>query len=213
MSPKLVDKSKKTEDIARTALELFSRKGYNATSVEQIAESSGMGKSTIYEYFNSKEEIFIQAISDWIMETLDRLNEMTVRVSDPLQRLESFFKMMRETFNYQDPGTVKLFVEINQQTFTETGVFKKHRHIIKDMRSRFCRMVEDILLDGVSKKIVLPEAAREVHKIAVNLMAYLDGIGIHYLISENYSEYEAQVDFYIKHFIRAILIKPDQWGA
>jgi AcrR family transcriptional regulator len=212
VSPKFVDKSKKTKEIARAALDLFSRKGYNATSVGQIAESAGMGKGTIYEYFNSKEEIFIQAISDWIFETLGQLSEMTGRIADPIQRFASFFKMMRELFNFQDPGTVRLFAEINQQTFTETGVFKKHRHIIKDMRARFCRMVEDILLDGVSKKIVRPEVAREARKIAVNLMAYLDGIGIHYLISENYPEFEAQVDYYIENFIRAILIKPDQWG-
>jgi AcrR family transcriptional regulator len=213
VSRKFVDKSEKAREIAQTALGLFSQKGYAATSVEQIAESARMGKGTVYEYFNSKEAIFVRAISDWIMEILDRLDEMTGQISDPLRRFESFFKMMREIFNFKDPGTVKLFVEINQQTFTETGAFKKHRHIIKDMRSRFCRMIEDILLDGVSKKVVRPEVARDAHKIAVNLMAYLDGIGIHYLISENYPEFEEQVDFYIKHFICAVMIQPDRWNA
>jgi AcrR family transcriptional regulator len=213
VSPKFVDKSEKTREIAKTALCLFSQKGYTATSVEQIAESARIGKGTVYEYFNSKEEIFIRAISDWIMETLDRLDEITGQIADPLHRFESLFKMMREIFNFKDPGTVKLFVEINQQTFTETGAFKKHRHIIKDMRSRFCRMIEDILLDGVSKKVVRPEVAREAHKIAVNLMAYLDGIGIHYLISENYPEFEEQVNFYINNFINAIVIKPDGMDA
>jgi TetR/AcrR family fatty acid metabolism transcriptional regulator len=210
VSPKFVDKSEKIKEISQSALFLFSQKGYTSTSVEQIAESAHMGKGTVYEYFNSKEEIFIRAISDWIMETLDRLDEMTGQIADPLHRFESFFKMMREIFNFKDPGTVKLFVEINQQTFTETGAFKKHRHIIKEMRSRFCRMVEDILLDGVSKKLVRPEVARDAHKIAINLMAYLDGIGIHYLISENYPELEEQVDFYIKNFISAIVTKPDR---
>jgi AcrR family transcriptional regulator len=210
VSPKFVDKSEKIKAISQSALCLFSQKGYTSTSVEQIAESAHMGKGTVYEYFNSKEEIFIRAISDWIMETLDRLDEMTGRIADPLCRFESFFKMMREIFNFKDPSIVRLFVEINQQTFTETGAFKKHRHIIKEMRSRFCRMVEDILLDGVSKKLIRPEVARDAHKIAVNLMAYLDGIGIHYLISENYPELEEQVDFYIKNFISAIVTKPDR---
>ena len=189
------------------------QKGYTATSVEQIADSCGIGKGTVYEYFNSKEEIFIRAISDWIMETLDRLGEMTGEMDDPLLRFESFIKMMRDIFNFKNPGTVKLFVEINQQTFMENGVFNKHRHIIKDMRSKFCRMIEDILLDGVSKKLIRTEVARDAHKIAVNLMAYLDGIGMHYLITEEYPEFEEQVDFYIKNFIRAILIDPGASGG
>ncbi len=208
MSPKFVDKSEKTREITKAALCLFSQKGYSATTVEQIAESARMGKGTVYEYFTSKEEIFIRAISDWILETLERLNEMTAQINDPLKRFESFFKFVRELFNFKDPATVKLFVEINQQTFSENGAFNKHRHIIKEMRFQFCRIVEDILLDGVSKKVIRPELARDAHKIAVNLLAYLDGIGIHYLISQNYPELEEQVDYYIDHFITGIAIKP-----
>ena len=72
------------------------------------------------------------------------------------------------------------------------------------MRSAFCDMVTDILLDGVSKKVFKPEIARDAAKISINLLAYLDGIGMHYLIMEDYGVFEEQIDFYIREFITAI---------
>lgn len=45
------------------ALHLFAAKGYNAVSVQQICETAGVTKPTLYHYFHSKVELF-QAILD-----------------------------------------------------------------------------------------------------------------------------------------------------
>jgi len=204
--PKLVDKPEKCNEIARAALGLFADKGYAATSVGQIAESAGIGKGTIYDYFPSKEEIFVHAINHWIMRLLDRMVENTRDIQDPVARLKAFIGMVKDVLNAGDPDPKKLFADIDQQTFMPGGAFYKRRHIIKDMRAAFCSLVTDILLDGVSKKVFKPEIARDVSKIAVNLLAYLDGICMHYLIMEEYRIFEEQVDFYIKKFVNSILI-------
>ncbi len=206
MSPKLVDKTEKINEIAVAALNLFAQKGYAATSVEQIAESAGIGKGTVYEYFPSKEEIFVHAINNWIMNLINRMVEMTRDIEDPVERLKSFIEMVKDVVNADEPDPKKLFADIDQQTFMPGGAFYKRRQVIKDMRSTFCGIVMDILLDGVSKKVFKPEIARDVSRIAVNLLAYLDGICMHYLIMEEYREFEDQVDFYIKGFVNSILV-------
>lgn len=43
--------------IAEAALNLFSTKGYDATTMQDIIEDSGMSKGAIYHYFKSKQEI------------------------------------------------------------------------------------------------------------------------------------------------------------
>ena len=43
--------------IVETARELFHKNGVRATSIDQILEASGTGKSQFYHYFNSKEDI------------------------------------------------------------------------------------------------------------------------------------------------------------
>lgn len=44
--------------ILETAQRLFIKRGYENTSLQQIAERSNISKSNIYRYFNSKEDIY-----------------------------------------------------------------------------------------------------------------------------------------------------------
>ncbi len=206
VSKKLIDKTEKINEIATAALNIFAKKGYAATSVEQIAEAAGIGKGTVYEYFSSKEEIFVLAINDWMMDLINRMVEKTRDLNNPVERLKVFIEMVKDVLNVEEPDPKKIFADIDQQTFMPGGAFYKRSHIIKDMRATFCDLVVDILLDGVSKKVFKPEIARDVSKIAINLLAYLDGICMHYLIMEEYKEFEDQIDFYIKGFVDSILV-------
>jgi len=61
-----LDKKKrasKKEDILVSAKRLFSEKGYDATSMDEIALQTGVPKSLIYYHFKNKEEL-LQAIVD-----------------------------------------------------------------------------------------------------------------------------------------------------
>jgi AcrR family transcriptional regulator len=51
------------ERIAETGLRLFSRDGYEATTLDAIAEAAGISRRTFFYYFKSKEEILL----DWHM--------------------------------------------------------------------------------------------------------------------------------------------------
>jgi AcrR family transcriptional regulator len=59
--------SKKESTRARliaTAIELFSLNGIEATTVEQIAMEAGIGKGTVYNYFETKEDIIVAFMAD-----------------------------------------------------------------------------------------------------------------------------------------------------
>ena len=66
MSPKFVDREAKTREIAGAALKLFAQKGFAATGVDQIAAAAKIGKGTIYEYFDTKADIFVAAVLEWM---------------------------------------------------------------------------------------------------------------------------------------------------
>jgi AcrR family transcriptional regulator len=68
MSAKLKDAPTKGETtrlaIEDTAIELFMKNGYHATSMRQIAEHAGLALGGIYNHFSSKEELFEGIIVD-----------------------------------------------------------------------------------------------------------------------------------------------------
>ena len=56
------------DKIKKEALKLFKKITYSKTSVSDIAKAAGMGKGTIYLYYNSKEEIMHAIIGDRLEE-------------------------------------------------------------------------------------------------------------------------------------------------
>jgi AcrR family transcriptional regulator len=74
MSARIVDKHAKTGAILRAATEVFAEQGYQAATMDAIAERAGIGKGTVYEYFRNKQELFFAVFDDYInsMEQLAR---------------------------------------------------------------------------------------------------------------------------------------------
>lgn len=54
----------KRELIIEAAIQVFSQKGYHNTRMEEIAQAAGIGKGTIYEYFDSKLHLFQSMMED-----------------------------------------------------------------------------------------------------------------------------------------------------
>ena len=50
------------QNILNAALPLFYAKGYSKVTIREIADDSHVGLSNIYNYYNSKENIYIQSI-------------------------------------------------------------------------------------------------------------------------------------------------------
>ncbi|MDR1161166.1 MAG: TetR/AcrR family transcriptional regulator, partial [Tannerellaceae bacterium] len=62
-------RSEKREIIKQTALTLFAARGYTATSINDIAQTAGISKGLMYNYFKSKEEV-LRTIWDELTEEL-----------------------------------------------------------------------------------------------------------------------------------------------
>lgn len=86
-----------SEDIIQTALSLFSEKGYEATSVDEIARKSGMVKASFYKYFKSKEELMLGTIA-LVQEDMERELEKLYLNSElsPREKLIQFYVICLE---------------------------------------------------------------------------------------------------------------------
>ncbi|MCX7986805.1 MAG: TetR/AcrR family transcriptional regulator [Bacteroidales bacterium] len=67
MSPRSTEKwqelkEKKKEVIFNASLQLFARKGFHLTTMDEIAQQVGISKGLLYNYFASKEELLEQLI-------------------------------------------------------------------------------------------------------------------------------------------------------
>lgn len=80
MLPKIIDHEKKKKDILGKALTVFVEKGYYNTTLSDIADRCGMGRTTLYQYFKNKDEIFHLAVKH-VFAVLE--NEYRMIIYDP----------------------------------------------------------------------------------------------------------------------------------
>jgi len=83
--------------ILHTALGLFSKKGYDATSVREICEASGITKPTLYHFFGSKDGVY-RALVEGALEGFH--DEIVSRVNRPGRAVARLRSVARAYFEY-----------------------------------------------------------------------------------------------------------------
>ena len=85
-------KKKKTRAaILDAALHLFTRQGYENTSIDQLAKAAGIGKGTIYGYFQTKSEIFLAFCEDQLAFVYRELAEKSKPGTPLIKQLLTLF--------------------------------------------------------------------------------------------------------------------------
>lgn len=77
----------KRELIIEAAIQVFSQKGYHNTRMEEIAQAAGIGKGTIYEYFDSKLQLFQSMMEDSLQVYYQRLESHRLAEKPIVDRL------------------------------------------------------------------------------------------------------------------------------
>lgn len=77
MAARIVDREEKAGQIVYHATAVFAKKGYNATTIDDIAERAGIGKGTIYEYFRSKQDLFFAVFDAYMTQYFNSLEAQT----------------------------------------------------------------------------------------------------------------------------------------
>lgn len=108
--------------ILATAILLFSEKGLNHVTVDQIAEASDVGKGTIYNYFRSKEDIVVAFMVDFERRALARIPAL-LKGSRSLDRALSDFARTQLRWRRPYHAFVRIFLA---QMFSHTSEFMPH---------------------------------------------------------------------------------------
>lgn len=70
-TPKQQRSIEKAGQIKKTALQLFSEKGYFKTTTNEIAKNAGLSIGTLYSYYKNKEDIYEELVKDHYMRAVN----------------------------------------------------------------------------------------------------------------------------------------------
>jgi AcrR family transcriptional regulator len=123
--------------IQEHALRLFRERGYDATTVEQIAEAAEVSPSTFFRYFGSKEDVVIYDALDPI------LIEAWRRQPPELDPIEAMRLAMREVFGQLDQESMADMLERGRLAY---GISELRQAMIDDMIRTSTLMASEVSL-------------------------------------------------------------------
>lgn len=89
-NPTNTGKDEIRDQLVQAARQVFARYGYKKTALDDIAHEARKGKSTIYYYFKSKDEIFKAVIDTEAKIREQSIEEKISPIHDPKQKLKTY---------------------------------------------------------------------------------------------------------------------------
>ncbi|HFS82560.1 MAG TPA: TetR/AcrR family transcriptional regulator [Epsilonproteobacteria bacterium] len=152
--PIIVNREEKRRAIALACKEVLLKHGIKEITISKIAQTAGVGKGTIYEYFNNKEDIVFEIISAFISEHEQELL-MIRREQRPIR--EKVFRMLCSM--YQDAYHQKqLMLYREYLAISLTSEVEEMQAFSQACRNRFLTLIRDLFTEGVKRGELRPEA-------------------------------------------------------
>lgn len=138
----MLDKDEVKDTIVGVARNIFSRFGFKKTTMDEIAIAARKGKSSIYYYFTSKEEIYQAVVEKEASLLTQELNDAISKVEDPMEKLKVYVMVRMRTIS----KLANFYNAIKNE-------YLSHLDFINQIRVKYdqdeIHMVENILNEGV----------------------------------------------------------------
>ena len=149
MAEEQVRGRERKQRILDAGLVVFSRKGYRASAVDDIAAESETSKGGVYFHFPNKESIFLALLEQMGNMLLRKVEEAMLGEPDPVARGDVALRTVLETFG-QHRSLARLFL------VEAMGAGREFNAAMLDQHTRFAALIKRHLEDAVSRNAIPP---------------------------------------------------------
>lgn len=192
MSPRKVNKDEKRREVALACSDMIHEVGMKNITVAQVAKTAGIGKGTVYEYFDNKEDIIFEIINIHIEDYHREFLESIIDVKTTKEKIKHFFKFVLDDSveNMKHFNGYKEYLSI--VLADENSAMKEFNCASNEF---FFNLINSVIKEGIDKGELVPQA----QNLADGLLIFEKGLALKKM-SE--IDYDAQDDF--DKFIDAI---------
>jgi AcrR family transcriptional regulator len=141
------------DKILESANELFYKKGYNTTGINEIIQDAGVAKGTLYQHFQSKTDLLVGYIDLNQRGWFTRLKTLVDQTPDPKQKLLALFDYHIARQDFREYGGCP-FIKANDEAGTSDERVLKG---IQAVKQQFRDLIAELVLRSGHKKILTDE--------------------------------------------------------
>ncbi len=157
--------NKNRDIILNTAKEMFANKGFEGTTMDELAKKAGINKATIYYHFKNKDTLYEEVFSQCVNEVVEDLEQSVGRIENAKECLRLYV----DTF-YFHAKKDKAFLGLLLREVAGGGSLFPKKAI-----ERFLKMLsilEDILKKGAEDGVFKKADTKLIHFMIVGSVCF-----------------------------------------
>ena len=159
-------KDKVRQKIIDAASELYVKKGFKATSIEEIAEKAGVTIPVTYQYIKNKSEIMRLIMEDMLSIFKENLISQLKDISDPEERLSIAISLYFRMLDQQQDKVLLMYQK-------SSSLDKESKSRIMSMEVELSKIFGDIIEDGIKKGVFKDDINVDVVSYNIIMLAHM----------------------------------------
>lgn len=127
------EQARRRKEIFHASVHLFLSKGFNETSMREIAEAAQIGKTTLYDYFLSKDDILLSVVEDEMQRLTERAQEIASQNIGGLEKLRRMMFAYMEYLATNEDFYMKLSSQVQRLAQESLERIQRKRHALQDV--------------------------------------------------------------------------------
>jgi AcrR family transcriptional regulator len=160
-TPARLPAAKRRRQLVDVAIETFARRGFDATSMDDIADAAGVTKPVLYQHFRSKKELYLTLLDDVGGQLLEAIAEATAAAEGPRRQVEAGFAAYFRFVAKHESAFLLLF----------GGGTQRHAELAKEVRR-----VEDTIAEAIAALIEADIDTAHRHQLAFAVVGMAEGV-------------------------------------
>jgi len=176
-------------ELLNAARAVFGKKGFHDASIEEIAEMAEVAKGTVYLYYKSKNDLYLEALRFGIGSLVHELKKRADSAGSCLETLRLLTR------------TKIVFFEENRDFFriyySELGKLPAHPAgltLVRDLYTEQAEVFQRVLRQGIKRREVRP---LDIEKTAFAIADLTRGIAMQRLLGMSSTRLEDDVEFIV----------------
>ena len=138
---------RRRQEVMDVAARIFSEKGYEATSIQEIAEEVGILKGSLYYYIDTKEDLLFGVIQEAYDAALGVIEDLEQRDGGALELIDALVRRHAEVFS---------------KTFVQSSVFFREFRALSPARQETIREAADVYSRFLNSQIRRGQRSGEI---------------------------------------------------
>ncbi len=148
----------KRDELLRVAADIFIEKGYQNTTLNDVAESAGIDRASVYYYVGSKEEFFHEAVKVGAAKNAEALNATLARDDiGTREKVEQLVRMLMQSYHDSYPFIyVYIQEEMHKIADSKTPWAREMIEKTRSIEKQVIKLIQQGIEEGVFRDDVNP---------------------------------------------------------